>query len=378
MVYMQTKERKINVELLRIISMFMIVILHFLGHGGVLKEVNDFSVSYYVSWIIEAFSFVAVNCYVLITGYFQVNSNIKVQKLLVLWGKTFFYSVVLFVIAIVFFNIDISFKSLIQVILPVSSGEYWFVSVYIMLYILSPFINHMLNTIEQKQHMKLIGVLVILFSVIPNLAFSSEAIWLEDGMGICWFVTLYCTGAYIRKYYVPTYQKKKLALVYVCTTLLIPVFKFGVHLFTKVVFGHDIMSGMFYSNNSVLMLASSVLFFVLILNIRIENKAICKMVLWLSPATFGVYLIHENPYMRDWIWSLLNIKKHLHDCYFGVWAIVVVLAIYIICSIVDKIRSCLFIKIEKSQTLYELSIFIEQKMQEWTNKILINGQNKKF
>ena len=67
---MYMKNRNINIEILRIISMFMVIILHFLYHGHVLENLK-FEISIYNFLIIflETFSIVAVNIYILISAY---------------------------------------------------------------------------------------------------------------------------------------------------------------------------------------------------------------------------------------------------------------------------------------------------------------------
>lgn len=66
---MSTKKRSANFELLRIVSMMMIVMLHLLGndHGNVLSKTTEFSAVWIITWGIEAFCTVAVNCYVLLS-----------------------------------------------------------------------------------------------------------------------------------------------------------------------------------------------------------------------------------------------------------------------------------------------------------------------
>lgn len=46
--------RQTNFELLRIISMAMIISLHYLGKGEILNNVHIGTTSYYFAWIIES------------------------------------------------------------------------------------------------------------------------------------------------------------------------------------------------------------------------------------------------------------------------------------------------------------------------------------
>lgn len=59
--------RNYGIDALRLFSMLLVVTLHVLGHGGVLE--NLVGKKYAVCWLLECFSFCAVNCYGIISGY---------------------------------------------------------------------------------------------------------------------------------------------------------------------------------------------------------------------------------------------------------------------------------------------------------------------
>ena len=91
-----------NYELLRIIAMLMIVCLHYLSKGGALGDSKgELSATGYAAWMMEAFCLVAVNVYVLISGYFGVDSTtFTIRKPLKIWGQVWFYSVVIGLVAL--------------------------------------------------------------------------------------------------------------------------------------------------------------------------------------------------------------------------------------------------------------------------------------
>ena len=74
---MVTKTRESNIELLRIISMIMVVVLHFFYHGEILRWTTVESSGYLTYWSVEALAFVAVNVFVLISGYFLCLSRFR-------------------------------------------------------------------------------------------------------------------------------------------------------------------------------------------------------------------------------------------------------------------------------------------------------------
>ena len=66
---MKTTQRDYGIDLLRIISMLMVPIVHVIGQGGILAAAVPFSIQYESAWMLMSFVLVAVNCFILITGY---------------------------------------------------------------------------------------------------------------------------------------------------------------------------------------------------------------------------------------------------------------------------------------------------------------------
>ena len=78
-----TNERKYGIDLLRMIAMFMVVILHVLGQGGILNTVSSLSLNYEIAWFLEISAYCAVNCYALISGYVGINSKFKFTNIII-------------------------------------------------------------------------------------------------------------------------------------------------------------------------------------------------------------------------------------------------------------------------------------------------------
>ena len=99
--YVKTK-RLNNVELLRILSILIVLMLHYLSFGGFLSKYTKLRFDSIVVWFFESLSFIAINYYVLISGYFLIKSNFKLEKLFQLCLKVLFYSIFIYVIMISF------------------------------------------------------------------------------------------------------------------------------------------------------------------------------------------------------------------------------------------------------------------------------------
>ena len=87
------KERCYGIDLLRMLSMFMIVCLHVLSQGGVMVRLLSFPEPYYACWLLESACFCAVNIYGLISGYVGVTGSHRLSRIIILWLQTMFYTV---------------------------------------------------------------------------------------------------------------------------------------------------------------------------------------------------------------------------------------------------------------------------------------------
>ena len=129
----QKEERNYGIDLLRIISMFCIVILHCLGQGGILKNAVINSNQYKFAWFMEIFAYCAVDIFALISGYVSYSKEEKRTKYsnyLNIWLQVVFYGLLVTGI----FNIIkpelIHKRDYLLVLFPVTNGLYWYVSAY--------------------------------------------------------------------------------------------------------------------------------------------------------------------------------------------------------------------------------------------------------
>lgn len=296
------KERQANLELLRIFSMLMIVMMHLLNHGKILETTARGSISYYLVWILFGISFVSISTYILISGYFLCETSFSFRRILKLEGQVWFYSVALYLASLLLLRQPFDMSSLIAAVFPVLSCEYWFVTMYVGMIVLSPFLNKLLTGLTQRQFRLLLVILFVLFSLWPNVFFFSPALNFGGGSGVVWFTTVYLSGAYLKRFYRPDGQFGRHLLHFFGAALLIPVSRFLIELLLstplgKIGFLQDLMWGysIFYEYNSVLVFAAAILLFIAFLNLQIKPGRLQRMILAAAPLSFGVYLLHDNP-----------------------------------------------------------------------------------
>lgn len=314
------KDRDSNFELLRIIAMLMIVMHHLAVHGGAI--ITDASPALNVAFLrfFELGGKLAVNAFVLISGYFLVKSKFKPEKLFGLMVEIFLYSTVIYFVFVSFGRVAFDWKSLVFSFLPVSTNSYWFMTCYVLLYLLAPLLNIVLKNITKVTHITIIIVMLFVCSIVPLFAGH-----LLSNVG--WFVLLYLTAAYIAMY--PKIFAKKWVFVVLSTVLYLAIVLFKL-------LGNISL----YQMNNPLCYSCAICMFVMFKNIKIKHNPIINFV---SSATLGIYLIHDNNYVRPFIWQKIFVISEIFQTASFWWkAILIVLFVFIACLVVDVLRRLLF------------------------------------
>jgi len=279
----------------------------------------------------------AVDIYAIISGYVGYKENeygIKTSKYINLWLQVFFYSVGITVVALFVFPDKVGTESLIRSLFPVLSERYWYFSSYTVVFFLAPWVNRLIYSLDQKQLTKFVVLLFSVFSVITIITynFEKDPFSLEKGYSAIWLMTLYIVGAWIKKNKIfALLNKAKLFLLligsYVATCLL----KFTIPAL------YGIVS---YTSPTVVITA---VFFVVLFSKFNFPVFINKVIAFLAPASFGVYLIHVQPFIYN------NVIK---DAFLWIGessfvlipfeVIVCALIIMATCLAIEKVRLLLF------------------------------------
>lgn len=341
----QVRIRKTNMELLRCLSMVMVVAIHLFTKTSVLWEVSVDSPAYYASWILYGLCMTSVNCFVLITGYFMVNAEFKCEKLLRIYAQVLFYSIAIALIVKYVLHLELS-TGWLKAVLPITRREYWFATVYLGLYILSPFMNILIRNLDRRIFMRLLLILGVLFSVIPQFLYANN--WLEDGgaYGIVWFIFLYLIGAYIRKYH-DIIADRKYGWYYLVAIAVIPISKFAIMLVGNrlhILEPEKVLkvSEVFYQFNAVPALLASVFLFLCFARMKESFGKTDRVIAWGGSLSFGVYLIHDNPNLSHFLWEKLKISYWLAENGNVMIVLLLLLAVYIVCSLIEWLRQQLF------------------------------------
>ena len=179
---MKKKERESSFELMRILSMFFVVLYHFLiSTGGSILNNSSGNVLVFWEWI-SMIIIVHVNSFILSTGYFQYKQKFSWKKFFSLLIMGYMYKVIISIILQLVYHTPLSSVEILRTFSPFYFNNYWFLSVYLLLYLLSPYINILINKLSQKEHRNFIILLFIIFTIIPTI--TNQKTFSNTGFGI--------------------------------------------------------------------------------------------------------------------------------------------------------------------------------------------------
>lgn len=300
----KTKFKQSNFELMRIISMFLIVVFHVIQHG---RLIENFSYPYLeiIFNIIKSLTLVAVNSYIIMTGYFQSKLHFRIKKFLIILFQFFFYKTIIFLILGCLNIVPITKEFILSYYNP-KELEYWFIFYYLILYLLSNFLNSIIRQLNLKMYTILIIILFFVFSIIPIL--SNGKIIENTGFTLQQFVFLYFIGGYIR---IRKEKQKKnnnkvsylsLFTYIIISIIIVIIYYTALNSNINNITIKGIINYSFYYSNP-LVLIQTISYFIFFSTLKINNKTINNIARYI----LGVYLIHDNSLIRDLLYSFCNI-----------------------------------------------------------------------
>lgn len=326
------QKRASNLELLRIVAMLLIVLSHCSVHGigSELPEglVNPLAIYNYCGNL-------GVNLFVMITGYFMVTSKFSLGKLLKLLLQILVCSVLLYLFecVVVHPQKEISLADVKDVCFSVKYYKWWFISTYVQLFLLAPFLNVLLTSGNPRRIFAFIGasVMIILYFRTHNFP-------------LLLFLNLYALGAWVRLYLPESAKLSEKSCFAVAGGLLL--------MYTGILYMcHHLVPNMHFVKLVQLSITSSysvpVMFLSLVLFVGFVKWQIPynRLINTVAATTLGIYLIHDCPGLRYYIWrTILHVDECVGKPYEYGYYLLSVAAVFIVCSAIEWGRGMLFNK----------------------------------
>lgn len=229
--------------------------------------------------------------------------QMKPSRLAKLWIQVLTYSVVCTIVVMVLRH-KLSIVTLAKAFVPLTSEQYWFATHYALTLCFSPLLNSLINSITKDQYRVGLGILLVVISAMPTFL-----VWERDlitsGRDYPWMIVLYLTGGYIRRFGLKM-GKKPSFIGFVICVLITGLVRTPLGMISQKIIGSDVLAGLFFRYNSVTVFIGAVLLFNVLR--QQERIKIERPVLKLAPLSFAVYLIHDNPNVREVLWEALPLK----------------------------------------------------------------------
>lgn len=360
---MNSKERNVGIDLLRILAMLFVVILHILAQGGVMSMASDTShLHYYSLKFIQTLGCCAVPVYAIISGYVGVGRRCKPSNLINLVVTALFYTITFSVIFYFLKPEVVGVGGMIKAMIP----DYWYLLCYFGLFLFMPLLNKVLETLPRTTlFYSLLAIFVILSCTCPIFAIMGrDPFRLMEGASIIWLIVYYLVGGYIKLYKSERQHKKgKLIFIFLLCIVITETSKAVTN-----IMGKGNVNLLYYYNSPTIFVASIVIV-MLFSQINLQSK-MKNVITYFASFTFSIYLIHQQELVNlfcvenQFLW-VLNYNALISF----VLVIASGLAIYVLCTVIDVLRYYLF----KFLHVKDFCVYIEKlltKFASWLSKKL--------
>lgn len=376
---MSKSSRNLNIDILRVIIMFFILLEHLMVNSifhdnylssQILDANTNISLLNFLGFeLVETLCSVSVNCFIFITGYFYITKdNSKILKIEETWLHVFFYSfgiaVSCYILGRLYSETDYKFTDVIKSMLVIRSPHYWFVPQYLGLLLLSPFLSHLVQGFSKIQYLSLlcsIGLLSLSFWGIP----FGNTFGAKDGAGLIWFVFLYYTAGYLRLY--RPFEKSQNSLLYFFVLLIVSWFLLSFNGLFSFFCNNKIVYSFYHislGTNGIVFLLS-LIFFQLILTSKFCGN-LWNQIVRISPYVFSVYLISSHRGLKYYLYDRFNlVSAYFDSLLFFPILILETIFVFILCVVVDTLRERIFLLLQTKQVFDMLN----KKIQHFIDKL---------
>lgn len=351
----KSKERNSSIELLRIFAIFIIIINHYAGYSGFDLNGNLEWSNIIPTWL-HIGGKLGVDIFVFISGYYLCEGNkFKINKLVKLILEVFFYSMILLVIGLLMNNLNL--KDAVKLVFAIPSSRWQYITIYVMLYILSPYINIFLDNIKLKSLLKLVLILTFTWVIVPSFFYFG----FDISYSIAWFIYIYILAAFIKKIEKKFPVRPKLYVFIGMVSIFIIALSEVIIKYIGFNYINEISRAVehFRNYNSIFVVSATIFLF---LGFKQMNIKYNKMINKIASTSLAVFILHDNVVLRNFLWKDVFKAAHFQQSNLLIFhAICSCLIILFVCSIIDLIR----------QNLLEKKImnYLEPKIEKMEDRV---------
>lgn len=339
--------RSSNLELLRILCMLLIIGDHLTGQSGI----ADYATlpSSFAFCLIGCGSRIACSVFVLIGGWFLCEQPYKTRRPLSLWLSLWLYTVPVTLLSKLA-GLDVSWGALRWAAFPASTRQLWFISDYLLLLLCVPLLNRLLRGLSRPAHRGLLAVLAVPLIVYPTLFGENGAVSDTAWM----FLYEYLLIAYLRRWpdnrlaHLLQHRAAALGLglgLPLLNTILRAVLE------TRGLTDGKAFQYMAYYRTALGALPNLLAALALFYLFKGLGLGCVRWVNALAGTTLGVYILHQVPAFRGFLWNGL-LQAEAHHGSVG-YTLLAILAVFLGCAAVDALRTALVMRPLENTRLFK-------------------------
>ncbi len=357
------KDRNYGIDLLKMLSMFMVVLLHILDYSKIREQgmINNTAV-YGGAWLLEICAYCAVNIFSMTTGYLMSSRPFGYKKILPLWAQGFFYSAAGAMILFPIFPQSFGLKTVLNSLFYVSTGSYWYFTAYFCMFLFMPFLNRLTDGLSKKRFSVLLATCFFLFSFFPTV-FCRDIFHTNSGYSALWLCVMYLFGSYIKRFNVAEKIKPYVSVLLYAYSVL---FTWGVKMCAEAILPQnahkEAIANIFFKYTSFTIVIAAFALFTLFSKIKVSKKGLLLSIAKLSPYSFGVYLIHMHPLFKTNVLSNYGVLFQELPPLLIIPAILVFsFLLFAVCIGIEYLRSLIFKKLKINDCIYKAASFTASK-----------------
>ena len=332
----ELKVREWNFELLRIVSMFMVLVLHAASQAlGYATRADIISTPLLSSlkMFFVMMSVVAVNVFILISGWFGIKSTLRGGAKFIF--QCLFFSIGIYVVMILLGYSSLTIRGVAECFFLLPNGYYWFIPSYLALYIVAPVLNAFIRTADKKTFM---FVLITFYAFQTVYSFlGNGASFLMKGYSALSFIGLYLLAAYIKHNYNVKKKDKKIFLMCYCSISLLSTIIW----LSATYYNLTSISSRMTCYSNPLVIISSVSLMLFFSTLRVKSRIINKI----AVSCFAAYLLHQNSHLVEYYaWSVQYAENNFPA---AIGVIGVICGWFLLSILIDQSRIYLYNLINK-------------------------------
>lgn len=338
------KERSSNLELLRLLAMFCIVANHLVGQGDVLRDASG--VNFLFSFFVGNAARISVNVFLIIGCWFMADASFRGSRFVKLWLEELFYTVILTLLMVCFYPADVRPNYVIAAFFPVFGYNHWFISGYLVLILLSPFLKKLLEM--RAERLKKLVLLLFAFTCIWSSVRPFENETMDT---LVWFCSMFVFAGWYKKQVCrggdPGREKSgsgsrggwlylfAAAAGYFLLCLLAVRPKLGPC--GTAMYAAGVLADQFLQDYKALPnLLIAFCVFRFFLGLEIGSR---RWINFFSTSTLAVYIVHQVPVFTLFLWKqLVRIPDHLDSPAWPAYMVGAILYMFLAITLLDKVR----------------------------------------